>query len=370
MDILQAETGVRDGLEAMRGAIRAAYRAPEPACVPPLVEEARFDPAMAAKVESLARRLVSRLRAERGHAFGVEALMKEFSLSTPEGVALMCLAESLLRIPDSETRDRLIRDKLSQGDWRSHLGASPSWFVNASAWGLLITGKLVTTSSEQGMGAALARAAARGGEPVIRKAMDLAMRLLGRQFVTGQTIEEALDHARPFEARGFLYSFDMLGEAALTEEDAATYMASYERAIARHRRGRPRAQHLRSARHFGEAVRAASALQLHADGSRHERASPAAAEACPACSRARHRLQYRRRGSRQAGAVARSLRGAGERQRARALAGPWLCRAGLSEARALCDRRAHPACRTHEAPTDDPPRQGRVLGQRNQARSG
>ncbi len=231
MDILQAEMDARDGLEAMREAIRAAYRTPEPVCVPPLAEEARLDPAMAAKVESLAHRLVSRLRAERGSAFGVEALMKEFSLSTPEGVALMCLAESLLRIPDSETRDRLIRDKISHGDWRSHAGASPSFFVNASAWGLLITGRLVATSSEHGMTAALARAAARGGEPLIRKAMDMAMRLLGRQFVTGQTIEEALENARPFEARGFLYSFDMLGEAALTEEDAGTYMASYERAI-------------------------------------------------------------------------------------------------------------------------------------------
>ncbi len=103
--------------------------------------------------------------------------------------------------------------------------------MNASAWGLLITGKLVSTSSEQGMAASLGRAVARGGEPVIRKAMDFAMRLLGRQFVTGQTIEEALDYARPFEEQGFLYSFDMLGEAALTEQDAANYMASYEHAI-------------------------------------------------------------------------------------------------------------------------------------------
>jgi len=231
MDVLQEANHAQDRGEERRGAIRAAYRAPEPVCVPPLVEEARLDPALSAEVQSLAHGLVSKMRAERGHAFGVEALMKEFSLSTPEGMALMCLAESLLRIPDDETRDVLIRDKLSHGDWRAHVGASRSWFVNASAWGLLITGKLVATSSEHGMGASLSRVLARGGEPVVRKAMDLAMRLLGRQFVTGKTIEEALEHARPFEDRGFLYSFDMLGEAALTEEDAAHYMDAYEHAI-------------------------------------------------------------------------------------------------------------------------------------------
>ncbi len=231
MVVLQAADHAKDEADQARNAIRAAYRAPEPVCVPPLIEEARLDPALSAKVEALAYRLVSELRAERSHAFGVEALMKEFSLSTPEGVALMCLAELLLRIPDNETRDRLIRDKLSHGDWGAHVGASPSWFVNASAWGLLVTGKLVATSSEHGMAASLSRALARGGEPVIRKAMDLAMRLLGRQFVTGKTIEEALEHARPLEERGFLYSFDMLGEAALTEEDAANYMDAYERAI-------------------------------------------------------------------------------------------------------------------------------------------
>src|SRR5208283_343889 len=151
------------------------------ACVPPLIEAAQLDPALSAKVERLAYDLVSKMRAERGHAFGVEALMKEFSLSTREGVALMCLAESLLRIPDAGTRDALIRDKLSHGDWGAHVGASPSWFVNASAWGLLITGKLVATHSEPGMAASLTRALARGGEPIVRTAMDLAMRMLGRQ---------------------------------------------------------------------------------------------------------------------------------------------------------------------------------------------
>ena len=214
-----------------RAAMAAATRAPEPVCVPPLIEEARIPAELAEGVAGLARKLIAEVRSARAHFFGVEALMKEFSLSSPEGVALMCLAESLLRIPDKETRDLLIRDKLSRGDWGAHVGASPSWFVNASAWGLLITGKLVATHSEPGMAAALTRALGRGGEPVIRKAMDLSMRMLGRQFVTGQTIEEALEHAQPFEARGFVYSFDMLGEAAVTDEDARRYFASYEHAI-------------------------------------------------------------------------------------------------------------------------------------------
>jgi RHH-type transcriptional regulator, proline utilization regulon repressor / proline dehydrogenase / delta 1-pyrroline-5-carboxylate dehydrogenase len=221
----------QDETERERAAIAAAYRTPEPDCVPPLIEEARLDAETAGEAACLAYGLVERLRSDRSHAFGVEALMKQFSLSSREGVALMCLAESLLRIPDSQTRDLLIRDKLSRGDWGAHVGASPSWFVNASAWGLLVTGKLVATSSERGMAAALTRAVARGGEPIVRQAMDLAMRLLGRQFVTGQTIEEALEYARPFEERGFLYSYDMLGEAAVTEEDAAGYMASYEHSI-------------------------------------------------------------------------------------------------------------------------------------------
>ena len=143
----------------------------------------------------------------------------------------MCLAEALLRIPDSQTADRLIADKISKGDWRKHLGESPSLFVNAATWGLLVTGKLVGTSSEQGLGAALTKLITKGGEPLIRKGVDLAMRMLGNQFVTGQTIDEALKNGRSNEARGYRYSYDMLGEAALTEKDAANYYLSYETAI-------------------------------------------------------------------------------------------------------------------------------------------
>ena len=133
-----------------------------------------------------ATRLVETLRAKRVKAGGVDALMREFSLSSDEGVALMCLAEALLRIPDAATRDALIRDKIGGGDWDAHVGQSPSLFVNAAAWGLVVTGKLVATHSAQGLSASLTRLVARGGEPLIRKGVDLAMRMLGRQFVTAR----------------------------------------------------------------------------------------------------------------------------------------------------------------------------------------
>src|SRR5690606_35578156 len=179
----------------------------------------------------LAHRLVSSVREKRTRTSGVDALMHEFSLSSEEGVALMCLAEALLRIPDSATADRLIADKISRGDWKKHLGESPSLFVNAATWGLLLTGKLVSTNSEKNLGSALTRLIAKGGEPLIRKGVDMAMRMLGNQFVTGQTIDEALKNSRENESRGYRYSYDMLGEAALTESDAQAYYASYETAI-------------------------------------------------------------------------------------------------------------------------------------------
>jgi RHH-type proline utilization regulon transcriptional repressor/proline dehydrogenase/delta 1-pyrroline-5-carboxylate dehydrogenase len=214
----------------LRDAITAAYRRPEPDCLPPLLEAASLPPAERDAARDLARRLVLALRAKTRRG-PVESLMQEFSLSSEEGVALMCLAEALLRIPDAATRDALIRDKIGGGDWRSHLGQSPSLFVNAATWGLVVAGRLAATGSEEGLGSALTRLIARGGEPVIRKGVDLAMRMLGEQFVTGQTIAEALANSRKIEARGFRYSYDMLGEAATTAEDAARYLRAYEDAI-------------------------------------------------------------------------------------------------------------------------------------------
>ncbi len=214
----------------LRAQVTAATRRPEPECLPLLLQEAALPPAQAARAEATARHLVEALRA-KGASGPVEGLIQEYALSSQEGIALMCLAEALLRIPDRATRDALIRDKIGSGDWHAHLGASKSLFVNAATWGLLITGRLASTSSESGLTAALARLVGRGGEPLIRRGVDVAMRMLGEQFVSGQTISEALANARRLEARGFRYSYDMLGEAAMTAADAARYLAEYEQAI-------------------------------------------------------------------------------------------------------------------------------------------
>ena len=215
----------------LRAAITSVYRRDEQDAVSWLLTQVQSNAAWSEATQTLARKLVQAVRVKRTRSSGVDALMHEFSLSSDEGVALMCLAEALLRIPDHQTADRLIADKISKGDWRKHLGESPSLFVNAATWGLLITGKLVGTNSESGLASALTRLINKGGEPLIRKGVDLAMRMLGNQFVTGQTIAEALDNSRDNEKRGYRYSYDMLGEAALTEHDAAFYYKSYEEAI-------------------------------------------------------------------------------------------------------------------------------------------
>lgn len=218
----------------LRSAITAAYRRPEQEVVPMLLEQARLSAPLAEATNKLAAGIAEKLRNQKsagGRAGIVQGLLQEFSLSSQEGVALMCLAEALLRIPDKGTRDALIRDKISTGNWQPHLGNSPSLFVNAATWGLLLTGKLVSTHNESGLTSSLTRIIGKSGEPMIRKGVDMAMRLMGEQFVTGETIAEALANASRFEAKGFRYSYDMLGEAALTEHDAQKYLASYEQAI-------------------------------------------------------------------------------------------------------------------------------------------
>ncbi|MFZ9493281.1 MAG: L-glutamate gamma-semialdehyde dehydrogenase [Burkholderiaceae bacterium] len=217
-----------------RQALQALSRAPEPVCIPPLVSAAESPPEQESAVHALAMTLARGLREQRmglGKAGLVQSLLQEFALNSQEGVALMCLAEALLRIPDQATRDALVRDKIGRADWHAHLGHSESIFVNAASWGLLLTGKLMATHSGSGLEAALRRVLGRGGEPVIRKGLDLAMRLMGEQFVAGQTITQAVAHAQAREALGFRYSYDMLGEAAMTMADAQRYRQSYEAAI-------------------------------------------------------------------------------------------------------------------------------------------
>jgi RHH-type proline utilization regulon transcriptional repressor/proline dehydrogenase/delta 1-pyrroline-5-carboxylate dehydrogenase len=218
----------------LRRAITAACRRPERECVRALLGAASLPLALREPARATARSLVTALRAKQ-RGGGIEGLVQEYALSSQEGVALMCLAEAMLRIPDNATRDALIRDKLAEGDWRAHLGDGRSLFVNAATWGLVVTGRLVESVDGaidgRGLGAALTRLIARAGEPVIRRAVDLAMRLLGEQFVMGETIAEALKRADAQEAKGFRFSYDMLGEAATTAADAARYLADYEQAI-------------------------------------------------------------------------------------------------------------------------------------------
>jgi RHH-type proline utilization regulon transcriptional repressor/proline dehydrogenase/delta 1-pyrroline-5-carboxylate dehydrogenase len=214
----------------LRQAITAAYRRSEPDCLASLIEQATMPPAERSAVRETARALITALRARRNGG-GVEGLVQEFSLSSQEGVALMCLAEALLRIPDDATRDALIRDKVASGDWKSHIGGGRSLFVNAASWGLVVTGRLLGSVDDRGLAAALTRVIARAGEPVIRRGVDLAMRMMGEQFVIGETIEEAQKRASVMEAKGFTYSYDMLGEAAITAADADRHFRDYGRAI-------------------------------------------------------------------------------------------------------------------------------------------
>ena len=218
----------------LREGIDRATRLSEAEALAPLLAAARLEGNLAASTDALARQLVTGLRqgpAQGGRAGRVQSLMQEYALSSEEGVALMCLAEALLRIPDAATRDALIRDKIGQGDWQQHLGRSDSLFVNAASWGLLLTGKLVATHSESQLLGAIKRMVGKSGEPLIRQGVKLAMQMLGEQFVTGETIAQALQRAREMESKGFRYSYDMLGEAALTAKDAERYFQSYEQAI-------------------------------------------------------------------------------------------------------------------------------------------
>ncbi len=198
-----------------------------------LIERAMFSEDERRRAAEIARRLVYSARANQGKHAGVDAFMREYGLSSEEGVILMCLAEALLRIPDSETADELIADKIAGGDWERHLGHSDNLFVNASTWALLLTGRIVKLREARGANPlnALKRLVARSGEPVIRQAVRQAVKVLGDQFVLGRTIKEALARAQDYEQEGYLFSYDMLGEAAKTEKDADIYFERYMGAV-------------------------------------------------------------------------------------------------------------------------------------------
>lgn len=214
--------------------INTAWRRAETECVEELLLHSEISSELSNKIQALAFDLAHSLRERKssgGKAGIVQGLLQEFSLSSQEGIALMCLAEALLRIPDKATRDLLIRDKINQGNWKEHLGQSQLMFVNAAAWGLMLTGKLMETPQQKSLSSLLTGLLARSGRGIIRKAVDVAMRMMGEQFVTGETIDEALKNAERLEEKGFRYSYDMLGEAALTDPDAERYYQDYQQAI-------------------------------------------------------------------------------------------------------------------------------------------
>ena len=217
----------------LRQRITAAYLRDEVEALEELLALARLPAGEQAQVQGTAIALVERTRLRAADPAMVEAFMREYDLSSEEGVLLMCVAEALLRIPDQDTANRLIRDKLGEAAWNEHLGKSSSVLVNASTWGLMLTGHLVNLADDTRRDAAgaFSRLIGRIGEPAIRLAVRQAMRIMGHQFVMGRTIQEALERSRKGDNARYRYSFDMLGEAAFTAADAGRYLEAYRQAI-------------------------------------------------------------------------------------------------------------------------------------------
>jgi RHH-type proline utilization regulon transcriptional repressor/proline dehydrogenase/delta 1-pyrroline-5-carboxylate dehydrogenase len=218
---------------SIAAAINSNYFGDEEQIVHSLAQAARLSDAQRERVSARAQAFVEGVRAHQSKRTGLDAFLRKYDLSSQEGVILMCLAEALLRIPDDATADKLIADKIAGGDWASHLSDNESLFVNASTWGLMLTGRIVRPSDVDmhDPRSFLARIAARIGEPVLRAAFRQAMRIMGHQFVMGRTIDEALDRSVSAESKLFRHSFDMLGESALTGRDAERYLAAYHQAI-------------------------------------------------------------------------------------------------------------------------------------------
>jgi RHH-type proline utilization regulon transcriptional repressor/proline dehydrogenase/delta 1-pyrroline-5-carboxylate dehydrogenase len=215
------------------GHVSDKYLADEESLVNELIEIADSGHAVRAKIQGTAANLVRAVRRQAAQEGGIDAFLQQYDLSSEEGVLLMCIAEALLRIPDADTADRLIADKITSARWQDHLGESDSLFVNASTWGLMLTGRLLTLDETATSNPAkyVGKLASRAGEPVVRAAMRQAMSIMGHQFVMGRTIEEALAVSQKKNGKRYRYSFDMLGEAALTAVDADHYMQSYTSAI-------------------------------------------------------------------------------------------------------------------------------------------
>ena len=213
--------------------VNARFLAEEQALVNELKNLADPGEPVRARIRDTAAELVTAVRKNKAREGGIDAFLQQYDLSSEEGVLLMCVAEALLRIPDADTADRLIADKITAAKWKEHLGTSESLFVNASTWGLMLTGQLLKVDESLRVNPAqmLAKIASRAGEPVVRTAMRQAMRIMGHQFVMGRTIREALERSVSKRNKAYRYSFDMLGEAALTQADARRYFDAYHAAI-------------------------------------------------------------------------------------------------------------------------------------------
>ncbi|WP_343560511.1 bifunctional proline dehydrogenase/L-glutamate gamma-semialdehyde dehydrogenase PutA [Kiloniella sp. b19] len=214
----------------IRSEMRARIHSPEADILHQLISEAALDKMEREDISAKAARLVEIVR-ENSKNTMMESFLAEYGLSTKEGVALMCLAEALLRVPDAETINELIEDKITPGKWGEHLGKSASSLVNASTWALMLTGRVIAEPAHHTIANSLRGMVKRLGEPVIRTAIAQAMKELGRQFVLGRDIEEAMERARKLESEGYSYSYDMLGEAARTDADARRYHKAYSDAI-------------------------------------------------------------------------------------------------------------------------------------------
>ena len=264
----------------MRGAIRAAYLAEEGEVVQRCVKIARLSPEMRADTSRMAADLVRGIRRDQRPGM-MENFLAEYGLSTTEGVALMCLAEAMLRVPDAITLDALIHDKITPSDWGRHLGKSSSSLVNASTWGLMLTGRVLRTEDPRGVAGSVRGLVRRMGEPVVRTAVGQAMKVLGQQFVLGRNIEEAMRRGAAMEARGYTYSYDMLGEAARTAPDAERYLDAYAQAIDSIAR---RATHDEIRRNPGISVKLSALYPRYEYGQR-DRAIPALVERTAALAR-------------------------------------------------------------------------------------
>lgn len=217
-------------MDSLRLQLRRHYLCDESKAVRELIKNCSLDDTARARIFKLAQELVQSVRDGSDPAI-LESFLAEYGLSSEEGVALMCLAEALLRVPDSETVDTLIHDKIVPADWGRHLGGSSSSLVNASTWALMFTGKLIEDEPE-GIVGALRGAIRRLGEPVVRTAVSQAIKELGSQFVLGESIDKAIDASKAANEKGYTYSYDMLGEAARTEAHAKRYHLAYSEAIA------------------------------------------------------------------------------------------------------------------------------------------